>query len=148
MIETSLHPGNHESIALIDALRAAFAAHADPARAAPMQAYMKSALPFYGIAGAAAPPAARSGRGARSRCATRARLADDDARAVARGALSRGALRGDGAGARRPQRAAAGDLTLLPVYEEMIVDGAWWDYCDDISGSALAAAAAARIRRR
>ena len=35
---------------LIAALRAAFAAHADAAQAAPMQAYMKSALPFYGIA--------------------------------------------------------------------------------------------------
>jgi len=34
---------------MIAALRAAFAAHADPARAGPMQAYMKSALPFYGI---------------------------------------------------------------------------------------------------
>jgi 3-methyladenine DNA glycosylase AlkD len=30
------------------------------------------------------------------------------------------------------------DLALLPVYEEMIVSGAWWDYCDDISGTALA----------
>jgi len=29
-------------------------------------------------------------------------------------------------------------LELLPVYEEMIADGAWWDYCDDISGHALA----------
>ncbi len=35
---------------LIAALRAAFAAHADAAQAIPMQAYMKSALPFYGIA--------------------------------------------------------------------------------------------------
>src|SRR5215207_1536376 len=34
----------------IEALRTSFAAHADPLRAAPMQAYMKSALPFYGIA--------------------------------------------------------------------------------------------------
>ena len=29
-------------------------------------------------------------------------------------------------------------LGLLPVFEEMIVSGAWWDYCDDISGHALA----------
>ena len=35
--------------AFIDALRAAFAAHADPLRAGEMQAYMKSALPFHGI---------------------------------------------------------------------------------------------------
>lgn len=36
--------------AMIEALRAAFAAHANPARAAAMQAYMKSALPCCGIA--------------------------------------------------------------------------------------------------
>ena len=35
--------------AFIDALRAAFAAHADASRAGEMQAYMKSALPFHGI---------------------------------------------------------------------------------------------------
>ena len=34
---------------MIETLRRAFAAHADPARAAAMQAYMKSALPFHGI---------------------------------------------------------------------------------------------------
>jgi 3-methyladenine DNA glycosylase AlkD len=26
---------------------------------------------------------------------------------------------------------------LLPVYEQMIRDGAWWDICDDICGNAL-----------
>ena len=38
-----------DSVAFVDALRAAFCAHADPVRAAPMQAYMKSAMPFLGI---------------------------------------------------------------------------------------------------
>ena len=27
---------------------------------------------------------------------------------------------------------------MLPLYKEMIASGAWWDYCDDISGGALA----------
>jgi len=36
--------------ALVAALHAAFTAHADPAQAGPMQAYMKSAMPFHGIA--------------------------------------------------------------------------------------------------
>jgi hypothetical protein len=35
---------------LIDILRASFAEHADPVRAAPMQAYMKSTMPYHGIA--------------------------------------------------------------------------------------------------
>ena len=34
---------------LIRALKAKLAAHADTARAAPMQAYMKSAMPFHGV---------------------------------------------------------------------------------------------------
>jgi 3-methyladenine DNA glycosylase AlkD len=36
--------------ALIQALKSALAAHADAARALPMQAYMKSAMPFHGVA--------------------------------------------------------------------------------------------------
>lgn len=30
------------------------------------------------------------------------------------------------------------DAALLPLYECMIREGAWWDYCDDISGNAIA----------
>ena len=30
------------------------------------------------------------------------------------------------------------DASMLPLYEEMIATGAWWDYCDDISAGALA----------
>ena len=35
---------------LLETLRASFAAHADAARAPAMQAYMKSTMPYYGIA--------------------------------------------------------------------------------------------------
>src|SRR5262245_26855455 len=46
-------PHNHcmapAKLALIDDLRDRFVAHADGALAAPMQAYMKSALPFHGV---------------------------------------------------------------------------------------------------
>jgi 3-methyladenine DNA glycosylase AlkD len=56
-------------LAMVEALRAGFAAHADTARAVPMQAYMKSSL---------------------------------------------------------------------PVLTKMIISGAWWDFCDDISGNTLA----------
>lgn len=122
--------------ALIGALRSAFAAHADAARAPEMQAYMKSALPFHGI------PAPLRRRLQAS--AVRAHpLPDAAALASAMRRLWREARF-------REERYAALELarvgrharllerSLLPVYEEMITSGAWWDYCDDISGTALA----------
>jgi 3-methyladenine DNA glycosylase AlkD len=122
---------------VITALRAAFAAHADAANAAPMQAYMKSALPFYGLA---AP--------------LRRRLTADVVKAhpcADTAALAR-TMRTLWHGARfREERYAAVELPrlgrvhstlvnleLLPVVEEMIVTGAWWDLVDDISGNVLA----------
>jgi 3-methyladenine DNA glycosylase AlkD len=122
---------------LIDALRTAFAAHADAANAAPMQAYMKSALPFHGIA---AP--------------LRRRLTAEAVKAhpcVDTATLAR-TMRELWRGARfREERYAAVELprlgrvhpklinlALLPVVEEMIITGAWWDLVDDISGNVLA----------
>ena len=123
--------------ALIEALRAAFAAHADAAHAGAMQAYMKSALPFYGI------PAPLRRR--LTAAVVKAHPLPDTA-ALARAMLSlwRGARF-------REERYAALDiarmdrhhpkllrsLALLPVLQEMIVGGAWWDPVDDISGDAL-----------
>jgi 3-methyladenine DNA glycosylase AlkD len=121
--------------ALIVALRARFAAHADPARAAPMQAYMKSALPFHGIA-------APLRRRLQADAVREYPLPDVRALANAMQRLWRSART-------REERYAAMELArvgrhaallgpeLLPVYEEMITDGAWWDICDDISGHAL-----------
>lgn len=122
---------------LIAALRAAFAAHADAERAAPMQAYMKSALPFRGIA---APLRRRLTAGA-----VKAHPAADSA------ALAR-MMRALWRGARfREERYAAVELPrlgrlhpklvtldLLPLVEEMIVSAAWWDLVDDLSANALA----------
>jgi 3-methyladenine DNA glycosylase AlkD len=122
---------------LIAALRDAFAAHADPARAAPMQAYMKSALPFHGV------PAPLRRR------LTAAVVAAHPARDTA--ALAR-MMRALWRGARyREERYAAVELPrlgrvhpqlvnlqLLPLVQQMIVDGAWWDLVDDLSGNLLA----------
>jgi 3-methyladenine DNA glycosylase AlkD len=122
--------------ALVGALRASFAGHADAARAAPMQAYMKSSLPCLGIA---AP--------------LRRRLTAEVVRAnplPGRAALGEAMRRLWREARHREERYAAMELarvgkharlldaSLLPLYEEMIVSGAWWDYCDDISGNALA----------
>lgn len=121
---------------LLDALRASFAAHADPVRAPAMQAYMKSALPFHGIAtplrreltAAAvrdhALPDAASLAEAMHTLWQQARYREERYAALELG--------------RTGVHARLFDLTLLPVYRQMIVDGAWWDYCDDISGTALA----------
>lgn len=121
---------------LLDALRASFAAHADPARAPAMQAYMKSTLPFFGIA----TPLRRE----LSAAAVRAHpLPDTASLAMAMRTLWRDArYREERYAALELARTGAHarlfDASLLPVYEEMLVSGAWWDYCDDISGTALA----------
>lgn len=119
------------------ALRQAFERHADPARAGPMQAYMKSALPFRGIA-------APQRRALMAQAVAAHPEASTAALAITMLALWHGA-------AWREERYAAMELArvgphrklltaeLLPVYETMISTGAWWDIADDISGHALGA---------
>jgi 3-methyladenine DNA glycosylase AlkD len=121
---------------LLDALRASFAAHAAAARAPAMQAYMRSAMPYHGIA----TPLRRE---LTAQAVRTFPLPDSASLADAMRTLWRSATH-------REQRYAALELgrtgvharlfdaSLLPVYEEMIVSGAWWDYCDDISGTAIA----------
>ena len=122
--------------ALARLLRASFAAHADAARAPAMQAYMKSAMPYHGIA----TPLRRQLTAA----AVRAHPLPDTAtladamRTLWRGARHREERYAALELARTGALARLFHLSLLPVYEEMIVSGAWWDYCDDISGTALA----------
>ncbi len=96
-----------------------------------MQAYMKSTMPFLGV-------------GARAmRAACRRAFAEVDllsaagwrrsVRALWRGARYReeryGAIELAGDSRARPFR----DLDALPLYEEMIVTGAWWDLVDPIA---------------
>lgn len=126
--------------ALVVALRAELARAADPARAEPMRAYMKSSMPYLGIP----MPAVR--RITRRVAAERPLATSEEWRAAIL-TLWRDA-------AYREQRYAAielaGDrryrawqtLDALPIYEEMIVTGAWWDYVDAVAslvGALLAA---------
>ncbi|HVV37058.1 MAG TPA: DNA alkylation repair protein [Acidimicrobiales bacterium] len=114
--------------ALIKELRAALRAEADPSRAAGAQAYMKSSMPFLGLT----VPVMR-------------RITKDVSKAHVMGdadtwratclALWRKAEY-------RDERYAALELTghkpyqrfqtsgCMPMYEEFVVDGAWWDYVD------------------
>ncbi len=117
--------------ALIDAVRKSLERHADPKKAGPMQAYMKSTMPFYGIQ---APTL-------RQLC-----LPLFEEHTLTTAAAWRQAIAGlwDSA-TRREQRYAALELAayqpyqrfvsmaLVPLYRRLIQDGAWWDTVDSLA---------------
>lgn len=121
--------------ALIAAVRAELAARADAAKAPEMQRYMKSALPFYGVQSAVRKEVARSVIPAHP-------LPDavawrDTVLALWREAEHREerylalALVGD-----RRYRAHR-TPAALPLYDELVVTGAWWDLVDEVAGRLL-----------
>ena len=112
-------------------MRAALAAAADPERAPGMQAYMKSEMPYRGIS-------APDMRAISNRIFADHPLATCDEWRAAVLELWRGArfreeryaaieLLGD----RRHRECRTPDV--LPVYEELITTGAWWDYVDGVA---------------
>ncbi|MGH3585821.1 MAG: DNA alkylation repair protein [Pseudonocardia sp.] len=116
---------------IVARLRADLAAHADAAAAADMQRYMRSAMPFRGVA---KPARERLLRGA---------LADHP---VPDGPTLDAAVRAlwDTAGFREErylalslaghrQHAAWIDPTWMPLLRHWIVTGAWWDFTDEIA---------------
>jgi 3-methyladenine DNA glycosylase AlkD len=122
--------------ALIRALRQDFARNADAGRAAAMRAYMKSALPFHGIA----TPLRRrlTADALKAHPVADAAALHDTMLALWREAAHREERYAASELARaRPHRAWL-ELPLLPVFTEMIESGAWWDHCDEISGEAVA----------
>lgn len=116
---------------LLARLRAALAAAGDPARAAGQQAYMKSAMPYHGVMTTP------------QRAIFRGVLADfaftsvDVWREAVLHLWRNAAYREERyaaiwlSGHRRA--AAFQSMPALPMYEEMIVAGAWWDYVDEIA---------------
>ena len=118
--------------ALVAAVRRELKAAADPSRAPAMQAYMKSAMPYYGVG--------MPGQQViwkklfRTRVIPDARSWRETTLAIWRGAKFReeryGAIALTGEKAYLPWQT----LDALPMYEEMIVTGAWWDYVDHIAG--------------
>lgn len=119
--------------ALQRAVRAALRARAEPERAAGMQAYMKSKLPFLGVRSANVMDACRE---------VFADYAFDDAaewqadvRALWHGATHReeryAAMRLAG----HRQATPFQTLAVLPLYEELIVSGAWWDFVDELAAN-------------
>jgi 3-methyladenine DNA glycosylase AlkD len=122
---------------LIDSVRLALASRADPVRAAGTQAYMKSAMPYYGV------------RMPDIRLALRPIIDDvalptfadwlDTIRALWDEASYReeryAAL--EVLGARRYQMFL--NLDALALLEYLIVTGAWWDLVDDIAAHRVGA---------
>jgi 3-methyladenine DNA glycosylase AlkD len=116
---------------LLPRLRVALAETADPTRAPAMQAYMKSTMPYHGVPA----PALRA---LCKRVFADVQLPSTEAWRQEVLTIWRGA-------AFREERYAAIELTglrlaapfqtldALPMYEEMIVSGAWWDYVDGIA---------------
>ncbi|WP_158893278.1 DNA alkylation repair protein [Amycolatopsis anabasis] len=121
-----------ESVAaFVQAARTGLAGLADPVKAPEMQRYMKSEMPFRGV-----PKPLRS-RLARTLFAEHP-LSDRDSFVAAVLRLWREAeyreeryLAIDLTGDRRYARWQ--DPDLLPVYEELIVTGAWWDFVDEVA---------------
>jgi len=116
---------------LLAKLRREFKAAGDPARAKGAQAYMKSAMPYHGVR---TPAMRKICRAAFCELAFR----DSD--------HWRGEVLALWTGARvREERYAAVELTgirqarpfqtpeAMPLYEQLIVEGAWWDFVDWIA---------------
>lgn len=120
---------------MIDELRAQLKRLADPSKAGPMQAYMKSAMPYHGVS----TPVLRS---LCKRLFKEHPFSTEPEWREACLSLWRDAQF-------REERYAAIELTgyklynpwqtlaALPMYEEMIVTGAWWDYVDAIATQRL-----------
>jgi 3-methyladenine DNA glycosylase AlkD len=114
---------------LVAAVRQRLSEAADPARAPQMQSYMKSALPFLGV------PVPEV-RALTKQCARTQPPASVTELAAAARTLWREATHREqryAATELTGLRLAAGSLQLLPLYEEMIVTGAWWDHTDAVA---------------
>jgi 3-methyladenine DNA glycosylase AlkD len=117
--------------ALQRAIRSALQALAEPDRAPAMQAYMKSEMPYLGVSASRVKAACREVFASYAfETAERWRT---DVLSLWRGAKHREERYA--AMALSGQRKAASFQTLdaLPMYEEMIVTGAWWDYVDELA---------------
>jgi 3-methyladenine DNA glycosylase AlkD len=120
---------------VIDAVRAGLAALADPAKAPGMQAYMKSDMPFYGVQ--------KPARVALSREVFAAHPVGsfeewrDTVLALWRDATYREERYMAIALVEAKRYRAFRTMDALPLYEELIVSGAWWDYVDAVAAGPL-----------
>ena len=130
---------------LVTAVRAGLKAAADPAKAPQMQAYMKSKMPYRGVPSATQKALWR--KLSRQYRLGSAKEWRDVVLALWRGAKYReeryAAIAVSDLNIYVPYR----DMTSLPMFEEMIVTGAWWDYVDVIASHQLGDVLRAEPRR-
>lgn len=104
---------------------------ADPARAPAMQAYMKSEIPFLGVSSV---PLRRVCKAVFKDCSWQDSAAwQADVLAIWRGANFREERYAAIELARLRMAHRFQRLDALPMYEDMIVTGAWWDFVDTIA---------------
>ncbi len=117
-------------LALVAAVRAALGAQADAERAPAMQAYMKSQMPFLGVAKPARVAALRPVWAAHP--VTDRLVWESTVRFLY-----------DEAGYREERYAALALLdrgkrwrepSVVPLVEHLVVEGAWWDLVDEVAG--------------
>jgi 3-methyladenine DNA glycosylase AlkD len=133
---------------LLAKVRSSLRAVAEPERAAGMQAYMKSAMPYHGVT------APRMTAACKELFASYPFASADAWRADVLHIWRTAKFREERYAALRltgDKRAAPFQtLDALPMYEELITTGAWWDYVDDLAsnriGPLLAAYPAAMTR--
>jgi 3-methyladenine DNA glycosylase AlkD len=116
---------------LLARVRTTLRKEADAANAKQMQAYMKSTIPYHGVK---LPRVRQIAKQAFAEVTFSSRAEWEEAvRALWHGATHReeryAALVLLGHRAGKPFR----DAHALPLYEELIVDGAWWDLVDDVA---------------
>lgn len=114
--------------ALVDEVRAALADAADPERAPAMQAYMKSTMPFRGVPSGAMRQIARAVDGRHPLPSFEAW--HDTLLALWREAGYREERYVVLELAGRPRYRRFRTREALPLYEELVVTGAWWDLVD------------------
>jgi 3-methyladenine DNA glycosylase AlkD len=118
--------------ALVDAVRRELRAAADPAKAPGMQAYMKSAMPYHGVQAPAQRRIFRElfadhpiGSFAAWRATVLALWREASHREERYAAVA--------LASHRCYRTYLTSMDALPVYEEPIVTGAWWDLVDSVA---------------
>jgi 3-methyladenine DNA glycosylase AlkD len=116
---------------VIDAIRHGLAELADPAKALEMQAYMKSEMPFYGVSKPARATLAREVFPAYPLESFEAWR--DMVQALWRDATYREERYMAIALIEDRRYGAFRTMEALPLYEELIVGGAWWDYVDALA---------------
>ena len=130
----STRKGQHRlypSTDLCRALREALRENANPEKAPGMQTYMKSEMPYLGVRTPVLKAVCRKVFAAHPIGAPKRWL--DTIRAIWRNADYREERYAAIKLGEHPDYGEFQTLEALPCYEEMIVDGAWWDYVDAIA---------------